>query len=186
MPWQLLLSPDELFFSQAASVWGGQTLLHTWVGCFYLPPHLVRNNQKNYKTYLLAICSRVTFAYPDINEISADQGRRREEKGNSLRPQGRPNPIIPITPLSHTLMMGIKMCWPRSTPTPQPDAAECVGSRAVADGKDDVKESVICAVQHSSMGVFGSALCSETGRCKSSSLPLHVLFFFFPVFSSLL
>lgn len=34
-------------------------------------------------------------------------------------------------------MMGIKMCWPRSTPTPQPDAAECVGSRAVADGKDE-------------------------------------------------
>lgn len=40
-------------------------------------------------------------------------GERRNE--NSLRPQGRPNPIIPITPANHTLMMGIKMCWPRSS-----------------------------------------------------------------------
>lgn len=60
-----------------------------------------------------------------------------EEKENSLRPQGRPNPIIPITPLNHTLMMGIKMCWPRSTPTLQPSAAECVRGRAVAAGKDE-------------------------------------------------
>lgn len=60
-----------------------------------------------------------------------------EEKGNSLRPQGRPNPIIPITLLNHTLMMGIKMCWPRSTPTPQPSAAECIWSRAVAAGKGE-------------------------------------------------
>lgn len=100
-------------------------------------PHLIQNNQKNEETHLLAISSSVTFANPDINEISADQGRRREEKGNSLRPQGRPNPIIPITPLNHTLMMGIKMCWPRSTPTLQPSAAECVWSRAVAAGKDE-------------------------------------------------
>lgn len=28
------------------------------------------------------------------------------------RPEGRPNPIIPITPPNHTLMMGIKMCRP--------------------------------------------------------------------------
>lgn len=30
------------------------------------------------------------------------RSREEEEKGNSLRPQGQPNPIIPITPLSHT------------------------------------------------------------------------------------
>lgn len=58
------------------------------------------------------------------------------EKGNSLRPQGRPNPIIPITPPNHTLMMGIKMCWPRSSPVRQPSAAECVWILAVAAGKD--------------------------------------------------
>ncbi|KAM7419157.1 hypothetical protein PAMA_016332 [Pampus argenteus] len=97
---------------------------------------LIQNNRKNEETYLLAILS-VTFAYPDINEISADQGRKREKKGNSLRPQGRPNPIIPITPLNHTLMIGIKMCWPRSTPTLQPSAAVCVWSCAVAAGKDE-------------------------------------------------
>lgn len=61
-------------------------------------------------------------------------GERRNE--NSLRPQGRPNPIIPITPVNHTLMMGIKMCWPRSSPARQPSAAECVWIPAVAAGKD--------------------------------------------------
>lgn len=110
------------------------------------PLHLIQNNQKNEETDLLEISS-VTFAYPDINEISADQGRRREKKGNSLRPQGRPNPIIPITPLNHTLMMGIKMCWPRSTPTLQPSAAECVWSRAVAAGKDECEG--VCYLRYS-------------------------------------
>lgn len=65
-----------------------------------------------------------------------------EEKGNSLRLLGRPNPIIPITPLNHTLMMGIKMCWPGSTPTLQPSAAECVWSHTVAAGKDKCEEGV--------------------------------------------
>lgn len=89
-------------------------------------------------------------------------GERRNE--NSLRPQGRPNPIIPITPANHTLMMGIKMCWPRSSPARQPSAAECVWIPAVAAGKDKSwRSALICAVRHSSLGVFRSALCGEKG-----------------------
>lgn len=87
---------------------------------------MIQNNQKNEEAHLLAIYSSVTFAQPDINEISADQGRRRADKGNSLRPKGRPNPIIPITPPNRTPITGIKMCWPQSSPTCQPGTVECV------------------------------------------------------------
>lgn len=126
---------------------------------------------------MLAISSSVTFAYPDVNEISADQERRREEKGNSLRPQGRPNPIIPITPLNHTLMMGIKMCWPRSTPTLQPSAAECVWSRAVAAGKD--KCEGVCYLRGSAQqyGRVQVGTVRWKGSQQNSVLPLHCVLF---------
>lgn len=136
-------------------------------------PHLIQNKQKNEETHLLAISSSVTFANPDINEISADQGRRTEEKGNSLRPQGRPNPIIPITPLNHTLMMGIKMCWPQSTPTLQPSAAECVWSRAVAAGKDECEGVCYLCSSAQQYGRVQVGTARWNGVQQYSALPLH-------------
>lgn len=40
-----------------------------------------------------------------------------------------------------------------------------------------MKESVICAVQHSSMGVFRSALHGETGRSTSLTFLIHYVLF---------
>lgn len=142
-------------------------------------PHLIQNNQKNEETHLLAIYSSVTFTYPDINEISADQGRRREEKGNSLRPEGRPNPIIPITPLNHTLMMGIKMCWPQSTPTRQLSAAECVWSRAVAAGKDECEGVCYLCASAQQYGRVRVGTVRWKGCSRTLRSHLHCVLFFF-------
>lgn len=91
-------------------------------------------------------------------------GERRNE--NSLRPQGRPNPIIPITPANHTLMMGIKMCWPRSSASARQAPVQPTVSGFLrwwaAGGRTslgEVRSSVPVSAQRSGAR-SGSALCS--------------------------
>lgn len=95
-------------------------------------------------------------------------GERRNE--NSLRPQGRPNPIIPITPANHTLMMGIKMCWPRSSASARQASVQPSVSGFLrwwwwwaAGGRTSlaqVRSSVLVSAQRSGER-SGSALSSE-------------------------
>lgn len=120
-------------------------------------------------------------------------GERRNE--NSLRPQGRPNPIIPITPANHTLMMGIKMCWPRSSARQAPVQPSVSGFLQwwAAGGEGRVLQKCVhlCQFRHGGPGqVLGrrwaaeskkrnkrkgrrvtAELCAPTTRCSPLSRP---------------
>lgn len=73
--------------------------------------------------------------------------------------------------------MGIKMCWPRSTPTLQPCAAECVSSRAVPAGKD--KCEGVCYLRGSAQqyGRVQFGTVRWKGLQQNSALPLHCVHF---------